>query len=171
MMKGLRLVASTRRPPAKLCSTTHRGNYSLAAALRVPAGTPAIMRAGRPLSHSLPRTKRNRRTRLCWAAHSLLRTKNALWERSLAVQAIRSDWCVVEPCRPRMQHLVTEQQQAIYKRTDRMFAGLMAIQWLAGIAAALWISPKTWAGSYSQTHIHVWAAVFLGGAISLFPIT
>jgi diguanylate cyclase (GGDEF)-like protein len=52
-----------------------------------------------------------------------------------------------------------------------MFAGLMAIQWLAGIAAALWISPRTWAGPYSQTHIHVWAAIFLGGAISLFPIT
>jgi diguanylate cyclase (GGDEF)-like protein len=52
-----------------------------------------------------------------------------------------------------------------------MFAVLMVIQWLAGIAAALWISPKTWAGPYSQTHIHVWAAVFLGGAVSLFPVT
>ena len=52
-----------------------------------------------------------------------------------------------------------------------MFAVLMAIQWVAGIAAALWLSPRTWAGPYSQTHIHVWAAVFLGGAISLFPIT
>jgi diguanylate cyclase (GGDEF)-like protein len=52
-----------------------------------------------------------------------------------------------------------------------MFAGLMAIQWLAGIAAALWLSPQTWAGAYSRTHIHVWAAVFLGGAISLFPMT
>jgi hypothetical protein len=51
-----------------------------------------------------------------------------------------------------------------------MFAALMAIQWIAGIAAALWISPKTWAGQYSQTHIHVWAAVFLGGVISIFPV-
>lgn len=64
----------------------------------------------------------------------------------------------------------TEQQQTTFKRTDRMFAVLMAVQWIAGIAAALWISPKTWAGQYSQTHIHVWAAVFLGGAISIFPI-
>ncbi|HEV2762710.1 MAG TPA: EAL domain-containing protein, partial [Pyrinomonadaceae bacterium] len=31
--------------------------------------------------------------------------------------------------------------------------------------------PKTWAGPHSQTHIHVWATVFLGGAVSLFPIT
>jgi PAS domain S-box-containing protein len=46
----------------------------------------------------------------------------------------------------------------------------MALQWLAGIAAALWVSPKTWAGTASHTHPHVWAAVFLGGAISSLPI-
>ncbi|HEX8072163.1 MAG TPA: EAL domain-containing protein [Pyrinomonadaceae bacterium] len=74
------------------------------------------------------------------------------------------------PARLRAARLFTEHQQAICKRTDRMFAGLMAVQWLAGIAAALWISPQTWAGPYSRTHIHVWAAVFLGGAISLFPM-
>jgi diguanylate cyclase (GGDEF)-like protein len=52
-----------------------------------------------------------------------------------------------------------------------MFAVLMAVQWVACIAAALWLSPKTWAGADSQTHIHVWAALLLGGTISLFPIT
>jgi diguanylate cyclase (GGDEF)-like protein len=72
---------------------------------------------------------------------------------------------------PRAKQIFAEHQGAICVRTDRMFAVLMAIQWAAGVAAALWISPKTWAGQYSQTHIHVWAAVFLGGAISLFPIT
>ncbi|MCA1565949.1 MAG: EAL domain-containing protein [Acidobacteria bacterium] len=51
-----------------------------------------------------------------------------------------------------------------------MFAVLMAIQWVAAVAAALWLSPKTWAGPDSQTHIHVWAALFLGGVVSLFPI-
>lgn len=64
----------------------------------------------------------------------------------------------------------SEQQQRTFKLTDRMFAVLMAVQWIAGIAAALWISPWSWTGRYSQTHIHVWAAVFLGGAISIFPI-
>ncbi|HEX5709345.1 MAG TPA: EAL domain-containing protein [Pyrinomonadaceae bacterium] len=71
---------------------------------------------------------------------------------------------------PRAESLFNEHRQAIFRRTDRMFAVLMAIQWVAGVAAALWISPKTWAGSQSQTHIHVWAALLLGGAISLFPI-
>src|SRR5436190_24242328 len=61
-------------------------------------------------------------------------------------------------------------RQAIYQDTDRMFAALMAVQWIGGIAAALWISPLTWAGTTSQTNINVWAAILLGGAINIFPI-
>ena len=61
-------------------------------------------------------------------------------------------------------------QELIYRRTDHLFAVLMGIQWIAGIAAALWISPRTWIGAESQTHIHVWTAIFLGGAISSLPI-
>ena len=82
-----------------------------------------------------------------------------------------TDLSAVRASRPRAEILFAEHRQSIFKRTDRMFAVLMAIQWVAGIAAALWISPKTWAGPDSQTHLHVWAAVFLGGAVSLFPIT
>jgi PAS domain S-box-containing protein len=46
----------------------------------------------------------------------------------------------------------------------------MTLQWVAGVAAALWVSPKTWAGAESETHPHVWAALLLGGAISSLPI-
>jgi PAS domain S-box-containing protein len=60
-------------------------------------------------------------------------------------------------------------QQAIHRRTDRLFAGLMALQWIGGIAFALWVSPLAWSGTTSRTHVHVWAAVVLGGIISLFP--
>jgi diguanylate cyclase (GGDEF)-like protein len=72
--------------------------------------------------------------------------------------------------RRRVKDLFTEHRRSIFERTDRMFAALMGIQWVAGIAAAFWISPKTWAGPNSRTHIHVWLAVLLGGAISLFPV-
>jgi signal transduction histidine kinase/DNA-binding response OmpR family regulator len=61
-------------------------------------------------------------------------------------------------------------RQNVYRRTDRMFAVLMAAQWLFGIVAAVFISPRTWAGTASQIHPHVWAAVFLGGAFSFLPI-
>jgi signal transduction histidine kinase len=60
-------------------------------------------------------------------------------------------------------------QRAIYRRTDRMFAYLMIVQWLAAISFALLVAPRTWTGSSSQTHVHVWAALLLGGSISLFP--
>jgi len=70
----------------------------------------------------------------------------------------------------RGQELFKASQLRLWIRTNHLFAMLMAIQWLAGIAAALWISPRTWIGGYSQTHIHVLAAIFLGAAISGLPI-
>src|SRR4029077_19825150 len=32
------------------------------------------------------------------------------------------------------------------------------------------ISPEAWAGNYSETHLHVWAAILLGGAITSLPV-
>jgi len=61
-------------------------------------------------------------------------------------------------------------RQSVYRRTDRVFALLMAIQWVFGIVAAVFISPYTWVGTASQVHPHVWAAVLIGGAISSYPI-
>ncbi|HWE40340.1 MAG TPA: EAL domain-containing protein [Isosphaeraceae bacterium] len=56
------------------------------------------------------------------------------------------------------------------RATDRLFAGLLAFQWLAGIAVALLVSPRAWAGSVSAIHPHVWSAVLLAGAIVGLPI-
>jgi len=70
----------------------------------------------------------------------------------------------------RATQLLYENQQAIYRRTDRLFAGLMSFQWVAGLLAALLISPRAWAGSLSNVHIHVWAALALGGVITFFPV-
>lgn len=68
------------------------------------------------------------------------------------------------------EQLYADHQQQIYRQTDRMFAVLMGIQWIAGIVAALIISPRTWIGQTSEVNLNVWAAVFLGGVISFFPI-
>lgn len=70
----------------------------------------------------------------------------------------------------RALELFREARENIWKQTDRLFANLMIVQWLAGIAAALFISPRTWIGVTSQTHEHVWAAIFLGGMITGFPV-
>ncbi|MFH1498207.1 MAG: response regulator [Verrucomicrobiota bacterium] len=69
----------------------------------------------------------------------------------------------------RTNKLWQQHQADIYRRTDRLFAGLLVLQWLAGIAIAFWLSPLTWIGSVSETHVHVWAAVALGGLIMLPP--
>tara|TARA_R110002111_G_scaffold67_2_gene647 strand:- start:81498 stop:84227 length:2730 start_codon:yes stop_codon:yes gene_type:complete len=70
----------------------------------------------------------------------------------------------------RADHLFHENRTDLFQRTDRLFAGLMVIQWLACICTAIWLSPRTWIGTYSETHLHVWAAIFLGGLIAFFPV-
>jgi two-component system sensor histidine kinase HydH len=56
------------------------------------------------------------------------------------------------------------------ERTDRMFRILMMIQWIAALTIAGLFSPLAWAGRASEPHVHVYAAVLLGGLITLFPI-
>ena len=70
----------------------------------------------------------------------------------------------------RLAELFCQQRDSLIRQTDRMFAGLMIFQWLAGIVMALIVSPRTWIGDTSAVHLHVWAAVFLGGLISSLPI-
>ncbi|HLJ45426.1 MAG TPA: response regulator [Bryobacteraceae bacterium] len=70
----------------------------------------------------------------------------------------------------RTRELVEEHKNTTYKRTSRLFAILMSVQWVAGIAAALWISPRTWSGDTSQIHLHVWMAIVLGGIITSLPV-
>jgi two-component system sensor histidine kinase/response regulator len=71
---------------------------------------------------------------------------------------------------PRADELFDQHRHQIYRRTDRLFGRLMIVQWVAGIAAAVFIAPRTWAGQTSYVHIHVWGAVFIGAAISAFPL-
>jgi hypothetical protein len=54
--------------------------------------------------------------------------------------------------------------------TDRIFAKLLVAQWLCGIFVALVFSPYGWAGKTKVVHLHVWIAIFLGGAIISLPV-
>jgi signal transduction histidine kinase len=75
-----------------------------------------------------------------------------------------------EAIRKRAHELFLAQEMANSRRTDRMFAWLLAAQWILGIGTALWISPTAWEGRFSSPHIHVWASILLGGVIAGFPI-
>lgn len=69
-----------------------------------------------------------------------------------------------------VKSIFRSQQRFVYERTDRLFAWLMLFEWFAAIVTAIWISPRAWEGTISSTHMHVWAALFLGGTIISFPI-
>jgi PAS domain S-box-containing protein len=70
----------------------------------------------------------------------------------------------------RADELLQQQRQEIYRNTDHLFARLMLFQWVAAIIIAMSISPRTWVGQSSYIHVHIWAAIFVGGAITVFPI-
>jgi two-component system sensor histidine kinase/response regulator len=70
----------------------------------------------------------------------------------------------------RATELLHTHEQTIYKRTDSFFSRLMVLQWLAGIAIALFVSPRTWIGESSEVNPHVYVAIFFGGLLSALPI-
>lgn len=74
------------------------------------------------------------------------------------------------PSSRRAAELVRSFQNENYRRTDRLFLVLMTVQWIASIAVALVVSPKTWSGAASQTHLHVYAAILLGGIVTIPPV-
>jgi signal transduction histidine kinase/ActR/RegA family two-component response regulator len=75
-----------------------------------------------------------------------------------------------DPPSRRALKLFAQMQDAVIKHTDSIFARLMMWQWVAAIAAAVLISPNTWAGAESKIHIHVFAAIFLGALITALPV-
>jgi two-component system sensor histidine kinase/response regulator len=76
----------------------------------------------------------------------------------------------MKPLQTRTAELAHQAETKICRQTDRMFAGLLLFQWVAGLAVARWISPLTWAGAQSSVHAHVWAASLLGGGILTLPL-
>jgi two-component system sensor histidine kinase HydH len=54
--------------------------------------------------------------------------------------------------------------------TNKIFVKLMLFQWFVTVVIAWFTSPLAWRGEVSSIHIHVWAALFLGGSITAFTI-
>jgi two-component system sensor histidine kinase/response regulator len=77
---------------------------------------------------------------------------------------------IPEASSARAEELFQQHRRQIFRDTDKLFARLMLFQWVACIIIALVVSPRTWDGEASQIHIHVWSALLIGGAISLFPV-
>lgn len=71
---------------------------------------------------------------------------------------------------PRALEIYARDTEAVVVRTDRFFAALLFLQWLVAVVLALVVSPRTWSGTASVLHPHVWAAVFGGLAVVSIPI-
>ncbi|MFN8610661.1 MAG: ATP-binding protein [Vulcanimicrobiota bacterium] len=69
----------------------------------------------------------------------------------------------------RARGLLSERQQEIHRRTDRLFGRLLAFEWLWAVVSALLVSPRTWIGDSSSPHIHLIMSVLLGGVIISLP--
>jgi signal transduction histidine kinase/HPt (histidine-containing phosphotransfer) domain-containing protein/ActR/RegA family two-component response regulator len=70
----------------------------------------------------------------------------------------------------RAEKLLAAHQRSIHVRSDRLFAGLLLLQWLIAISVAFWLSPHQWKGGDRQLHLHALAAILLGGAIVSLPV-
>ena len=83
--------------------------------------------------------------------------------------ALRAD-APAPPVDERAESLYAERLRGGYIRADRLFAALLPAQWVAAVAFAVWLSPLTWAGDSASVHVHVWAAVALGGLMAAVPL-
>ncbi len=67
----------------------------------------------------------------------------------------------------RSRELVSEELGVLRVKTGRAFAWLMISQWAGAVLITLLVTPKTWIGATSAVHAHVWAALLLGGLLSV----
>jgi signal transduction histidine kinase/DNA-binding response OmpR family regulator len=70
----------------------------------------------------------------------------------------------------RSDEIFADHQARNCRLVDRLFAVLLLIEWAGAILIAQIISPRAWAGEFSLIHVHLYAAIFLGGAIVSLPI-
>jgi hypothetical protein len=70
----------------------------------------------------------------------------------------------------RIESLFQALRSARHVKADRVFLFLMLAQWAFAIFLALYVSPYAWNGKVREFHPHLYAAIFMGGGISLFPV-
>ena len=68
----------------------------------------------------------------------------------------------------RTERLLADQFDAIRRHTDRLFAALMPIQWIASTLAVLYCAPTTVSGG--RDYRAVWPAILAGACITLVPV-
>jgi len=75
-----------------------------------------------------------------------------------------------ERVRERAELYFREHCHQVYRETDRTFVYLMLAQYAFAIVLAVLIAPLSWEGVQTSFHVHLKAAIFLGGLISILPV-
>lgn len=70
---------------------------------------------------------------------------------------------------PKGAALFNERLRSIREGTDRAFAVLSLLQWAFCVVVACSLTPVTWSGDAPSVHVHVVAAVVLGGLLAALP--
>lgn len=70
----------------------------------------------------------------------------------------------------RVQGAYDLQFHTIAKKIDQIFCLLFTIQFVMGVLMALYVSPYAWEGANREIHMHVYAALGLGGLAAAFPV-
>lgn len=70
----------------------------------------------------------------------------------------------------RIEEVFSDRSQIIARKTDQIFGFIFLFQWLFGVALALLYSPYAWQGEVHYVHLHVYLAIFLGGALAAYPM-
>ncbi len=68
------------------------------------------------------------------------------------------------------QKIYKIQLEKIFGQCDILFSGLLFAEWISGVLLAMIWSPRVWKGSVSDTHLHVYLALWLGLAIISLPL-
>lgn len=70
----------------------------------------------------------------------------------------------------RAQQLTEERVKTVRFQTNWLFALLLILQLAATIITAIVYTPKAWAGSFAQPHIHLYAAIGIGTLLTVVPL-
>ena len=70
----------------------------------------------------------------------------------------------------RIQEIFTKKYETILRSSDKIFSVIFLFQFLLGLLFAVLLSPRTWEGSVSTIHPHLYLAFFLGGSLAALPV-
>ena len=99
-----------------------------------------------------------------WLLLSLLcePTRPVEFVPSAACRPMQADTAFIKQ---RSEQLYRSERVALARRKDRMFAVLLVLEWLAGMAVASWSSPHTPIAHFPIVSVEIVAAAVLGAAV------